>query len=133
MQIPQGVGCVQLDASLFASHQAKDTLDDWLRQLLGRNEAFRYGLLLNVHTGLPGPEEDARISLGEMRIEDLPDAVERLMLAVGDAEQEDHWWSEIRRHERRPPTLASWIPLDADARISGRFLDLNELMGRPRS
>jgi hypothetical protein len=130
MQTPLGIECFQLDESLFASARAKNALDEWLRRLVVGRGAFRYGLLLNAHRAPPemSDEDRARIERGELRYADLPGAPELLLLTVGDAESEEHWLAEIRRQERRPPTLLPWRRSES---YEGRFLGLNELMGQP--
>jgi hypothetical protein len=93
---------------------------------------LRFALLANVHAVTHIDDETlARVRADEIRIEDLPGAVEHLWLTVGDAETEEHWRATIQRDQRRPPTLTPWLNVDEVEDVTtlrGRFIGLNDAL-----
>jgi hypothetical protein len=137
VQTPKGVDLARVPPE-FLEHGYQKTivravLVEALRTFGG---VFRFALVLNVHgvalkTDARGNELRARIEAEELRVEDLPEAREYLWLVVGDAETEEVWRAEVRRDERRPPTLSSWRDLSNDPEttaISGRFTGFSEAL-----
>jgi hypothetical protein len=131
VQSPQGVEIQALPAHLFAGQEAKDLLAAYLKGYVAERGAYRYALLLNAHMKAePSEEELRRHRADELHIRDMFEATELLVLAVGDAETEELWTSDIGRTPRGLRTPGPWHRMD---HAEGRFAGLNEALRRERS
>jgi hypothetical protein len=140
VQTPSGVDVVQVP--MLKTGREKEQLAETLKQAVGMLGAYRYALLMNMHYRMVDVANNmdealdvlADVQAERVRVQDMPDAIEALMLMVGDAESEQLWLCEIDRHTHRPPKLKRWERWDdrEGAGYSGRFFGLNEYMRVPR-
>lgn len=124
LQHADGLVIVALDGQLFASELRKDVLAETLRRAIVQVKAFRYALLLNTHMAVVDNENTDRVGRG-IRVEQLPNAREMLVLLTVDAEQEQASSCLISRDGVNPPSLEGWKDMEE---FVGRFANLNERM-----
>jgi hypothetical protein len=129
VQTPSGVDILGLPSCLFESGAVKDALANILRSFVATAGAYRYALLLNTHMTVGNPDvgDIQRVRQGEVRIEQLPGAIEALLLIVGDAETELGWMAEIKRTPHMLRTITEWKKLTPDG-LEGRFAGLSEAL-----
>lgn len=90
----KGVEIMPLPGEMFAEASGKDLLGELMRRLVAQRGAYRYALLVNS-VGAPVPDQLEEFAASDRRVAELPDAVELLMLLVGDAESERLYTSQI--------------------------------------
>jgi hypothetical protein len=119
---------IPLQNGFFRNGTTKDVLALVLAEAMRYFKARRYAVLLNVHGKLLASEEEiAYVRHEEMRIEQMPDAREMLLLVYGDAEEEHCISAMIERDGVNPPTLGEWREAEG---FGGRFAGLNQAMRR---
>lgn len=132
VQTPDDVVPVPLAAGLMEFGYQKDIVAGLIKRAVAEVGALRYALLLNTHmVREPDQETLDRIHAEQVRIGQLPGAVETLVLVVGDAESEELWLAQIERDGIHPPWLKPWYQPDHD-KTSGRFAGLNQYLRQPR-
>jgi hypothetical protein len=133
VQSPRGIDEADLSGVPLELGRQKRIVVAAMKAAISLWGAYRYVLVVNVHSRELDEEQRARVNMDEIRIEDLPGAREYLWITAGDAESEEFLTARIRRDPggRRPPTLGAWHdPVAEGGELGGRMLGLNEALRR---
>lgn len=111
---------------MMGSEWSKEMLAQTIRAYLTEKQIVNYAFLFNVHGIAYASKEEMEKREQERdgrRIQTLPDAVEMLMLVVGNSAVETLYEAQIIRDDQNPPTLGEWKEVD---KLGGRFSGFNE-------